>query len=57
MERYIWGLAPKIDGMVTSSRSTTFESIKNIANPLTNNEISQGTMEARVEYTKSGLNK
>ncbi|CAH1438405.1 unnamed protein product [Lactuca virosa] len=57
VERYIWGLSPKIKGMVMSSRSTTFESAKNMAKRLTNNEVSQGNMEARVETPKSESNK
>lgn len=34
VERYIWGLAPKIKGIAMSSRPTTFESANNIANRL-----------------------
>ena len=40
VERYIWVLSPKIKGMVMSSRHTTFESAKNMAKRLTNNEVS-----------------
>ena len=44
IERYIWGLAPQIQGMVTASRPTTFDSAKRIATHLTTQAIRQGTM-------------
>lgn len=57
IERYIWGLSSKIKGVVMSSRPTTFESIKNMDKRLTNNEVSQGNMEAIVKTPKSEPNK
>ena len=42
IERYIWGLAPQIQGMVTASQPTTFESTKSIAFRLTDQAILQG---------------
>ena len=52
IEHYIWGLAPKIQGMVTASRPSTFESVKSIAIRLTDQGISQGTMVQKVEPKK-----
>lgn len=57
IECYIWGLVPQIKGIVISSRPTTYESVRNIAKRLNKNEVSQGTMETKVETTKFKSNK
>ncbi|KAI3518360.1 hypothetical protein L1887_07004 [Cichorium endivia] len=56
IERYVGGLAPKINGMVLSSKPTTYLSVKRLAFQLTKNEIKQGTMTAKVETPKTGNN-
>lgn len=56
VERYIWGLAPQIKGMLLSSKPTTYLSAKRLAFQLTKNEIHQGTMIAKVEIPKTGNN-
>nr|KAJ0214492.1 hypothetical protein LSAT_V11C400215090 [Lactuca sativa] len=42
IDRYIWGLAPKIRGMVTSANPTTIQSAVSLANRLTNDVIRMG---------------
>ena len=44
IERYIWGLARQIRGMVITSQLTTFESVKNLAVRLTDKGVRQGIM-------------
>lgn len=56
-EQYIWGLAWQIQGMVTTSRPTTFDSAKSLAFNLTNQEIHQGTMVHKDGTTKTGDHK
>ena len=41
IERYIWGLAPEIRGMVIASQLTTFGSVKNLAVRLTDEGVRQ----------------
>nr|KAJ0218554.1 hypothetical protein LSAT_V11C300139710 [Lactuca sativa] len=42
IDRYIWGLAPEIRGMVTSANPTTIQSAVSLANRLTNDVIRMG---------------
>ncbi|KAI3494636.1 hypothetical protein L1887_40553 [Cichorium endivia] len=57
IERYIWGLAPQIQGMVTSSRPTTYDSAKRIAHQLTEQAIRQGNMAQKPDPPRGGENK
>lgn len=56
VERYVWGLAPKIKEMVLSSKPTTYLSAKRLDLQLTKNEIKKGSMLARVEIPKFNNN-
>ncbi|XP_023738346.2 uncharacterized protein LOC111886345 [Lactuca sativa] len=56
VERYIWGLAPKIKGMVLSSKPTTYLSAKRLAMQLIKNEIENGVMVKEVETPKVSNN-
>ncbi|XP_076925546.1 uncharacterized protein LOC143588429 [Bidens hawaiensis] len=44
IERYIWGLAPEIRGMVTSSKPTTIQSARELEKSLTDNEFRMRTL-------------
>ncbi|KAD3640228.1 hypothetical protein E3N88_29451 [Mikania micrantha] len=44
VERYVWGLAPQIRGLVTSSRPTTLKSAILLAGQLTDEMIRTGTL-------------
>ncbi|KAI3510702.1 hypothetical protein L1887_17835 [Cichorium endivia] len=44
IERYVWGLAPQIQGMVTASRPTTYDNAKQIAHRLVDQAIRNGTL-------------
>ena len=57
IERYIWGLAPQIQSLVTASRPVTFESAKSIAVRLTDQGIRHGTMAQRADPTLEESNK
>ncbi|KAL4564493.1 hypothetical protein LXL04_028557 [Taraxacum kok-saghyz] len=57
IERYIWGLAPQIQSLVTASGSTTFVSVKNIAFRLTDQGVRHGTMVQKVELHRRDDNK
>ena len=57
VERYIWGLSPEIQGMVTASRPTTFISAKTIAQRLVDQCIRKGTLEKKPEPSQGGNNK
>ena len=57
IERYIWGLAPQIQGMVTASRPSTFDSAKRIATHLTNQAVRQGTMTSKNYSPAKGTKK
>nr|KAJ0184471.1 hypothetical protein LSAT_V11C900489900 [Lactuca sativa] len=54
IERYIWGLALQIKGMVIASKPTTYDSAKHIAHQLTSIEIQVGFI---AESPESGTNK
>nr|KAJ0226219.1 hypothetical protein LSAT_V11C100037260 [Lactuca sativa] len=54
IERYIWGLASHIKGIVIASKPTTYESAKRIAPQLTSTEIQVGFI---AESPESGMNK
>nr|KAJ0210869.1 hypothetical protein LSAT_V11C400201970 [Lactuca sativa] len=54
IERYIWGLALQIKGMVIASKPTTYDSAKRIAHQLTSTEIQVGFI---AESLESGMNK
>nr|KAJ0208027.1 hypothetical protein LSAT_V11C500282470 [Lactuca sativa] len=54
IERYIWGLAGKIKGMVIASKPTTHDSAKRIAHQLTGTEIQVGFI---AESPESRMNK
>nr|KAJ0212690.1 hypothetical protein LSAT_V11C400190330 [Lactuca sativa] len=54
IERYIWGLASQIKGMVIASKPTTYDSAKRIAHQLTSTEIQVGFI---AESPESGTNK
>ena len=57
VERYIWGLALQIQGMVVASRSTTYDSAKHIAQQLTDQGVRQGTMVQKVDPPRERDNK
>ena len=44
IDRYIWGLPQPIQGLVTASKITTFDSAKRLVFILTYQEIHHGTM-------------
>ena len=44
IERYIWGLASPVQGLVTASKPSTYDSAKQLAHLLTEQCIRQGTM-------------
>nr|KAJ0217914.1 hypothetical protein LSAT_V11C300142370 [Lactuca sativa] len=54
IERYIWGLASQIKGMVIASKPTTYDSAKRISHQLTSTEIQVRFI---AESPKSGTNK
>ena len=57
IERYIWGLAPQIRGMVIASQLTTFASVKNLVVRLTDEGVRQGTMVQKAEPPQKENNK
>ncbi|KAL4562021.1 hypothetical protein LXL04_034209 [Taraxacum kok-saghyz] len=57
IERYIWGLAPQIQSLVTAARPVTFESAKSIAVRLTDQYIRHGTMVQRADPPLGESNK
>ena len=52
IERYIWGLAPEIQGMVTAARPSTFDSAKRLAHQLIEQMVQQGTISKKVEIPR-----
>ena len=56
VERYIWGLAPHIQSMVTSASPATFESAKALAIQLADEGIRQGAMTRRTETPREENN-
>ncbi|XP_076939789.1 uncharacterized protein LOC143608717 [Bidens hawaiensis] len=44
IERYIWGLAPEIRGMVTSSKPATIHSARELEKSLTDDAVRMGTL-------------
>ncbi|KAJ9552791.1 LOW QUALITY PROTEIN: hypothetical protein OSB04_016836 [Centaurea solstitialis] len=44
IDRYLWGLAPEIRGMVTSSNPTTIQAVVALATTLTNDAVRAGTL-------------
>lgn len=57
VERYIWGLSPKIEGNVVSTNPFTFDSAKRLAQTLVDHGVRQGFMKVIPEQTKGGDNK
>jgi len=57
VERYIWGLAPHIQSMVTSASPATFESAKALAIQLADEGIRQEAMTRRTETPREENNK
>ncbi|XP_023763050.1 uncharacterized protein LOC111911512 [Lactuca sativa] len=57
IERYIWGLASQIKGMVIASKPTTYDSTKRIAHQLTLTEIQGIEVISKDESPKSRSNK
>ena len=57
IERYIWGLASQIKGMVIASKPTTYDSTKRIAHQLTLTEIQGTEVVSKAESPKSRTNK
>nr|KAJ0217154.1 hypothetical protein LSAT_V11C300141710 [Lactuca sativa] len=59
IERYIWGLTSPLQGLVTASEPSTFDSAKQLAYQLTEQCIRQGTMDPPVEknYARSAKRK
>ncbi|XP_052622709.1 uncharacterized protein LOC128127997 [Lactuca sativa] len=57
IERYIWGLASQIKGMVIPSKPTTYDSTKRIAHQLTLTEIQGTEVVSKAESLKSRTNK
>ncbi|XP_076934013.1 uncharacterized protein LOC143600119 [Bidens hawaiensis] len=53
IERYIWGLAPEIRGMVTSSKPATIQSARELAKSLTDNAVRMGTLKNSATPTGS----
>ena len=52
IERYIGGLSPSIQGMVTSSMPTSYNSAKQLAHRLIDQAISNGVSDKKVESTR-----
>ncbi|KAI3790531.1 hypothetical protein L2E82_03636 [Cichorium intybus] len=52
-EKYIWGLASPVQGLVTASKPTTFDSAKQLAYQLTEQCIRQGTMTPQMEKNQT----
>ncbi|XP_076950779.1 uncharacterized protein LOC143623856 [Bidens hawaiensis] len=44
IERYIWGLAPEIQGIVTSSKPTTIQDAREFSKTLTDDAVQMGTL-------------
>lgn len=44
VERYIWRLGQPIQGLVTTSQTTTYDSAKRLAYNLNKKELRQGTL-------------
>lgn len=57
IERSVWSLVPQIRGTVLGSLSTTYESVRNLASCLVNNELSRGTANTKVETPKTENNR
>ncbi|XP_023760065.1 uncharacterized protein LOC111908470 [Lactuca sativa] len=57
IERYIWGLASQIKGMVIASKPTTYDITKRIAQQLTLTEIQGAIVVSKAKSPKSGTNK
>ncbi|KAL7598104.1 hypothetical protein Lser_V15G22439 [Lactuca serriola] len=56
-ERYIWGLASPVQGLITASRPSTFDSAKQLAYELTEQCIRRGTMAPAKEKNQTGNSK
>ncbi|XP_052627224.1 uncharacterized protein LOC128133733 [Lactuca sativa] len=54
IERYIWGLASPVQGLVTTSKPSTFDSAKQLAYQLTGQCVRQGTMNPPAEKKNTG---
>ncbi|XP_052623234.1 uncharacterized protein LOC128128407 [Lactuca sativa] len=57
IERYIWGLASQIKGMVIASKPTTYDSTKRIAHQLTLTKIHGTEVVSKAESPKARTNK
>lgn len=57
VERYIWGLVQPIQGLVTTSRPTTYNSAKRLAFTLTNQVIRKGNVVIKTGLPGSGNSK
>ncbi|XP_023754914.2 uncharacterized protein LOC111903370 [Lactuca sativa] len=57
IERYIWGLASQLKGMVLASKPTTYDSTKRIAHQLTLTEIQGIEVVSKDESPKARTNK
>ncbi|KAK1411706.1 hypothetical protein QVD17_38266 [Tagetes erecta] len=53
IERYIWGLAPQIRGMVTASNPTSIQSAVSLALSLTNDAVRRGVLTKKVDHGKN----
>lgn len=52
IERYIWGLAPEIQGLVTAARPATFDSAKRLAHQLVEQMVQQGTITKKADTSR-----
>ncbi|XP_023762869.1 uncharacterized protein LOC111911310 [Lactuca sativa] len=57
IDRYIWGLASQIKGMLIASKPTTYDNSKRIAHQLTLTEIKGAVVVSNDKCPKSGTNK
>ncbi|XP_023735891.2 uncharacterized protein LOC111883799 [Lactuca sativa] len=57
VERYIWGLSSQLQGSVLASRTTTFDSAKELAQQLIDHKGIHGTVTTTFEQAKGGNNK
>ncbi|KAD6795811.1 hypothetical protein E3N88_06707 [Mikania micrantha] len=57
IERYIGGLVPQIQGLVTSANPTTIQQAVRLAHQLTDQAVLQGTLPKRTSATKVGDHK
>lgn len=57
IDRYIWGFPQPIQGLVTASKPTMYDSVKWMTFSLTNQEIRRSTMIQKDDLPTTGYNK